>query len=164
MMAARFWDGHAAFAADVSETATLVALRDDISARYGRLDVLVNSAGFTKPVPHSDLDALDDDLIDRMFAVNWRGQFAAIRTFAPMLKTTGDGLIVSVSSIAGITGSGSSIAYCTTKAGIDIMTKSLARALAPQVRVLGVSPGVVDTGFGRAGEWTSMRRLPRRRR
>lgn len=140
-------DGHAAFAADVSQTATLVALRDDISTRYGRLDVLVNSSGFTKPVLHADLDALDDELIDRMFAVNWRGQFATIRTFAPMLKASGDGLIVSVSSIAGITGSGSSIAYCATKAGIDIMTKSLARALAPQVRVLGVSPGVVDTGF-----------------
>lgn len=139
--------GHAAFAADVSQTATLAALRDDISTRYGRLDVLVNSSGFTKPVPHADLDALDDELIDRMFAVNWRGQFATIRTFAPMLKASGDGLIVSVSSIAGITGAGSSIAYCATKAGIDIMTKSLARALAPQVRVLGVSPGVVDTGF-----------------
>ncbi len=102
---------------------------------------------FTKPVLHSDLEALDDELIDRMFAVNWRGQFATIRTFAPLLKASGDGLIVSVSSIAGITGAGSSIAYCATKAGIDVMTKSLARALAPQVRVLGVSPGVVDTGF-----------------
>jgi len=139
--------GHAAFPADVADTATLIGLRDAISARYGKLDVLVNAAGFTKPVPHADLDALDDDLIDRMFQVNWRGQFAAIRTFAPMLKASGNGLIVSVSSIAGITGNGSSIAYCATKAGIDVMTKSLARALAPQVRVLGVSPGVVDTDF-----------------
>jgi 3-oxoacyl-[acyl-carrier protein] reductase len=140
-------EGHAAFAADVAETATLTVLRDAVFARYGRLDILVNAAGFTKPVPHADLDALDDALIDRMFAVNWRGQFAAIRTFAPLLKASGDGLIVSVSSIAGITGMGSSIAYCAAKAGIDVMTKSLARALAPQVRVLGVSPGVVDTGF-----------------
>jgi 3-oxoacyl-[acyl-carrier protein] reductase len=140
-------EGHAAFEADVAETATLTALRDAVLARYGRLDILVNAAGFTKPVPHADLDALDDALIDRMFAVNWRGQFAAIRTFAPVLKASGDGLIVSVSSIAGITGMGSSIAYCAAKAGIDAMTKSLARALAPQVRVLGVSPGVVDTGF-----------------
>jgi 3-oxoacyl-[acyl-carrier protein] reductase len=82
-----------------------------------------------------------------MFAVNWRGQFAAIRAFAPMLKASGDGLIVSVSSIAGRTGVGSSIAYCAAKAGIDVMTKSLARALAPEVRVLAVAPGVVDTGF-----------------
>ena len=115
--------------------------------------MLVNAAGFTKPVPHADLDALDDALIDRMFAVNWRGQFAAIRTFAPMLKASGDGLIVSISSIAGQTGIGSSIAYCAVKAGIDVMTKSLARALAPEIRVMGVAPGVVDTGFvpGRSG-------------
>jgi 3-oxoacyl-[acyl-carrier protein] reductase len=139
--------GHSAFSADVADTATLIALREAIGARYGRLDVLVNAAGFTKPVPHADLDALDDDLIDSMFEVNWRGQFATIRTFAPLLKASGEGLIVSVSSIAGTTGSGSSIAYCATKAGIDVMTKSLARVLAPQVRVLGVAPGVVDTGF-----------------
>jgi 3-oxoacyl-[acyl-carrier protein] reductase len=138
---------HAAFEAEIAETATLIALRDAVVARYGRLDVLVNTAGFTKPVPHADLEALDDELIDRMFQVNWRGQFAAIRTFAPLLQASGDGLIVSVSSIAGTTGAGSSIAYCATKAGIDVMTKSLARALAPRVRVLGVAPGVVDTGF-----------------
>ncbi len=140
-------EGHAAFPADVGDTATLLALREAITATYGRLDILVNSAGFTKPVPHADLDALDDDLIDRMFQVNWRGQFATVRTFAPLLKASGDGLIVSLSSIAGANGVGSSIAYCAVKAGIDVMTKSLARALAPEVRVLAVSPGVVDTGF-----------------
>ena len=139
--------GHSAYAADVADTSTLLKLRDAVAAKYGRADVLVNAAGFTKPVPHADLDALDDALIDRMFAVNWRGQFAAIRTFTPMLKASGNGLIVSVSSIAGTTGAGSSIAYCATKAGIDVMTKSLGRALAPEIRVLGVSPGVVDTGF-----------------
>jgi 3-oxoacyl-[acyl-carrier protein] reductase len=140
-------DGHASFAADVANTATLIALRDAIEDRFGRLDVLVNAAGFTKPVPHSDLDALTDELIDHMFQVNWRGQFAAIRTFAPMLKTSGDGVIVSLSSIAAFTGVGSSIAYCAAKAGIDVMTRSLARVLAPEVRVLAVSPGVVDTNF-----------------
>jgi 3-oxoacyl-[acyl-carrier protein] reductase len=142
-------EGHAALVADVAQTDTLKALRAGIERRFGRLDVLVNAAGFTKPVPHADLEALDDDLIDRMFAVNWRGQFAAIRTFAPLLKASGDGLIVSISSIAGTNGIGSSIAYCAAKAGIDVMTKSLARVLAPDVRVLAVAPGVVDTGFVR---------------
>lgn len=137
----------AAFEADVADTASLLALRDRIEARYGRLDILVNAAGFTKPVPHADLDALTDELIDRMFAVNWRGQFAAVRTFAPLLKASGDGLVVSISSIAAFTGIGSSIAYCAAKAGIDVMTKALARVLAPEVRVLAVSPGVVDTQF-----------------
>ena len=140
-------EGHAAFPADVADTNSLLALRDLVKQRYGRLDILVNAAGFTKPVPHGDLDALDDELIDRMFQVNWRGQFAAVRTFAPMLKEHDDGLIVSISSIAAFTGVGSSIAYCAAKAGIDVMTKALARALAPKVRVLAVSPGVVATGF-----------------
>jgi 3-oxoacyl-[acyl-carrier protein] reductase len=140
-------DGHSSFAVDVASSATLITLREAIAARYGRLDILVNSAGFTKPVPHADLDALSDDLIDEIFKVNWRGQFAAIRIFAPLLKASGKGLIVSVSSIAATTGVGSSIAYCAAKAGIDVMTKSLARALAPEIRVLAVSPGVVDTQF-----------------
>lgn len=139
--------GHAALIADVARTDTLISLRVEIERQFGRLDVLVNAAGFTKPVPHADLDALDDDLIDRMFAVNWRGQFATIRAFASLLKASGDGLIVSISSIAGTNGIGSSIAYCAAKAGIDVMTKSLARVLAPEVRVLAVAPGVVDTNF-----------------
>jgi 3-oxoacyl-[acyl-carrier protein] reductase len=150
-------ESHAALVADVSQTATLKALRAEIERRFGRLDVLVNAAGFTKPVPHADFEALDDELIDRMFAVNWRGQFAAIRTFAPLLKTSGDGLIVSISSIAGTNGIGSSIAYCAAKAGIDVMTKSLARVLAPEVRVLAVAPGVVDTSFvpGRGADFNT---------
>jgi 3-oxoacyl-[acyl-carrier protein] reductase len=148
-------DRHLAVAVDIGETATILALRDRITSYYGRCDILINSAGFTKPVPHHDLDALDDALIDRMFAVNWRGQFAMIRAFTPLLKRSSEGLIVSVSSIAGSTGQGSNIAYCATKAGIDVMTKSLGRALAPEIRVLGVSPGVVDTGFvpGRGTEF-----------
>jgi 3-oxoacyl-[acyl-carrier protein] reductase len=150
--------GHLALPADVADSASLLALRDAVRAQCGEaLHVLVNAAGFTKPVPHADLDALDDALIDRMFAVNWRGQFAAIRAFAPMLKASGNGLIVSISSIAGQTGIGSSIAYCAVKAGVDVMTKSLARALAPEIRVMGVAPGVVDTGFvpGRQAEFNA---------
>ena len=139
--------GHSAHPADVADTTSLLRVRDAIAERHGLLDILVNAAGFTKPVPHADLEALDDELIDRMFQVNWRGQFAAIRTFAPLLKRSGDGLIVSISSISAFTGVGSSIAYCAAKAGIDVMTKALARVLAPEVRVLAVSPGVVDTHF-----------------
>jgi 3-oxoacyl-[acyl-carrier protein] reductase len=149
--------GHLALPADVADTASLLALRDAVEGRCAEvLHVLVNAAGFTEPVPHADLDALDDALIDRMFAVNWRGQFAAIRTFAPMLKASGDGVVVSISSIAAQTGIGSSIAYWAVKAGIDVMTKSLGRALAPEIRVMGVAPGVVDTSFvpGRSADNT----------
>jgi 3-oxoacyl-[acyl-carrier protein] reductase len=160
--------GHTALPADVADTATLLSLRDAVAERFGRLDILVNTAGFTKPIAHGDLEALDDELIDRMFQVNWRGQFAAIRTFAPMLKATGDGLIVSISSLSALNGNGSSVAYCATKAGIDVMTKSLARALAPEIRVMAVSPSVVDTTFvagrgpefnAKAGAATPLRRV-----
>ena len=154
---AELGDGHGAFVADVADTASLIALRDAIQARFGRLDILINAAGYTKPIPHADLDALTDELIDRMLQVNWRGQFATIRTFAPMLKASGDGLVVSISSIAAFTAVGSSIAYCAAKAGIDVMTKSLARVLAPEVRVLAVAPGVVDTSFvpGRGADFNT---------
>lgn len=139
--------GHLARRAVVEDTATLTALAADVAAAFGRCDILVNSAGYTRPIPIGDLDALTDEFIDDMFRVNWRGQFAAIRAFAPLLKASGDGLIVSVSSIAGLNGVGSNLAYAAIKAGIDTMTKSLARALAPAVRVMAVSPGVVATDF-----------------
>lgn len=138
---------HGSFAADITDTPTLVSVRDQIEKKFGKLDILINAAGYTKPIAHHDLDALTDDLIDELFKVNWRGQFATIRTFAPLLKASGDGLVVSLSSIAAFTGVGSNIAYCAAKAGIDVMTKSLARVLAPEVRVLAISPGVVDTSF-----------------
>ena len=147
--------GHSACAVDVIDTKTINACRDEVQKRYGRCDILVNSSGFTQPVAHNDLDGLTDDLIDRMFAVNFRGQFAVIRAFAPMLKATGDGLIVNISSIAGFNGQGSSLAYSACKAGIDVMGITLGRALAPEIRVMTVSPGAVETSFvpGRGAEF-----------
>jgi NAD(P)-dependent dehydrogenase (short-subunit alcohol dehydrogenase family) len=109
--------------------------------------VLVNTAGITQAVPHANLDALTDELIDQIFAVNWRAQFAAIRAFRALLESSGDGLVINVSSISGTTGQGSNIAYCAAKAGLDVMAASLGRALAPRIRVLNVSPGAVDTTF-----------------
>ncbi|SDD43329.1 3-oxoacyl-[acyl-carrier protein] reductase [Cupriavidus sp. YR651] len=138
---------HLAASAEVSDSASLRQLADDVRHHYGRADILVNTSGFTKAVPHADLDALDDALIDELFAVNWRGQFAAIRAFAPLLRANADGLVVNVGSIAGRTGQGSNVAYCAAKAGLDVMAMSLGRALAPEIRVLNVSPGVVDTAF-----------------
>lgn len=138
---------HRAMQASVEDTPSLVRLAADVFAAYGRADILVNAAGFTKSVPAPDLEGLDDVLIDRMFQVNWRGQFAAIRAFAKLLAAHGDGLIVNVSSIAALNGIGSNIAYAAVKAGMDTLTKSLARSLAPAVRVMSVSPGVVDTDF-----------------
>ncbi|SPA01768.1 putative Short-chain dehydrogenase/reductase (SDR) [Cupriavidus taiwanensis] len=159
---------HLAAVAEIGDSASLRQLADTASHHYGRVDILVNSAGFTRPIPHADLDALDDALIDALFAINWRGQFAAIRAFAPLLRANGDGLVVNVGSIAGRTGQGSNVAYCAAKAGLDVMAMSLGRALAPAIRVLNVSPGVVDTGFvpgrddsfnERAARTTPLRRI-----
>jgi 3-oxoacyl-[acyl-carrier protein] reductase len=139
--------GHSAALASIAESASLIALAEQVRARYGRADILVNASGFTRAVKHGDLDALTDELIDEIMKVNWRGQFAAIRAFRALLDESGDGLVVNVSSIAASTGVGSNIAYCAAKAGLDVMTASLGRALAPRIRVLNVSPGVVDTAF-----------------
>ncbi len=140
--------GHFGVAASITDSASLAQAAREVQERCGgMLHVLVNTAGFTKPVPITDLAALTDELIDSIFQANWRGVFATIRAFHPMLKASGDGLIVNVSSIAGITGGGSNLAYSASKAGIDLMGKALAKALAPEVRVLTVSPGVVDSGF-----------------
>jgi 3-oxoacyl-[acyl-carrier protein] reductase len=139
--------GHAAMTARITESDTLAALAGEVGRLFGRTDVLVNAAGFTRAVRHDDLDALTDELIDDIMRVNWRGQFAAIRAFRALLDASGAGLVVNVSSIAATTGVGSNIAYCAAKAGLDVMAASLGRALAPRIRVLNVSPGVVDTGF-----------------
>jgi 3-oxoacyl-[acyl-carrier protein] reductase len=140
-------EGHAALPLDVTDSASITAFRDRVAEAKDRIDVLVNAAGSTTPVPHGDLEGLTDAIIDEVFASNWRGVFATIRAFAPMLKASGDGVILNVSSIAAFAGVGSSIAYCGAKAGLDAMTHTLAKALAPEVRVLSISPGVVDTGF-----------------
>ena len=139
-------EGHEAVPADVEDSASLDALAAHVRAARGRCDLLVNSAGFTKAVPHNDLDALDDAFLDRMWAVNWRGPFAAIRAFRTLLEES-EGLVVNISSIGGLNGSGSNLVYAALKAATDSMTKSLGRSLGPKVRVLSVSPGIVETGF-----------------
>lgn len=146
--------GHITARASVEDTSSLVALAERVKATFDRADILVNAAGFTKPVPAADLDALEDEFIDEMFRVNWRGQFATVRAFRPMLEASGDGLIVNVSSIAALNGVGSNIAYAAVKSAMDTLTKSLARSLAPAIRVMAVSPGIVDTDFvpGRGAE------------
>jgi 3-oxoacyl-[acyl-carrier protein] reductase len=135
---------HLVVHAPVDDSDALVHLAEQVGARYGAVDVLVNNAGITRQVAHGDLDGLDDDLIDQIFRVNWRGAFAAVRAFRPMLAAGEGGLVINISSIAGRTAVGSNIAYCASKAALDSLTMSLARALAPQIRVVSVSPGWVE--------------------
>lgn len=137
---------HRGYACRIELAAELTALARAVEADGGA-DILVNCAGFTRAVPHADLDALDDETFDRILTVNTRAAFSAVRAFAPQLRASGDGLVVQLSSIAATTAVGSCIAYCAAKAGMDVMGMALARALAPEIRVLSVSPGVVDTDF-----------------
>jgi 3-oxoacyl-[acyl-carrier protein] reductase len=135
--------GHSLARAVVDDSATLLRLAETVKQTYGKLDILVNNAGLTRPVPHHDLESLDDDLIDTIFRVNVRGALATTRAFKPLLFASGDSLIVNISSVAARTGLGSNVAYCASKAALDSVTRSLARALAPRIRVVSVSPGWV---------------------
>lgn len=142
--------GHCALAAPVTDSAGLKQLASDIQARYGRCDVLVNCAGTTRFVAHADLEGLDDALIDEIMATNVRGPFATLRALKSMLEQSprsGGGVVINISSTAAVIAMGSNVMYCASKAALDNMTKSLARALAPKIRVVSVSPGLVDTDF-----------------
>jgi 3-oxoacyl-[acyl-carrier protein] reductase len=137
-------DKHLAVQAPVDDSAAQAELARMIGEKYGTLDILVNNAGITKPVAHHDLDSLTDDMIDDIFRVNVRGALASIRAMKDLLLTGDGGLVINISSIAARTAFGSNVAYCASKAALDNITLSLARALAPKIRVVSVSPGWVN--------------------
>src|SRR6201992_4034250 len=117
---------------------------------WGRLDVLVNNAGTTKHVPHGDLDGLSSEDFQRLFGVNTIGPFQMVRATRALLEAAAKesgraSSVVNVSSVAGISGIGSSVAYAASKGALNTITYSLARALAPLIRVNTVCPGYIDT-------------------
>lgn len=130
---------------DISDETAVAKMIDEIAERYNALDVLVNNAGCTFPVPHKNFDEMTSDKWDRILDVNLKGTFFVTRAATPMLRSSGQGSVVNISSVAGISGIGSSIAYCASKGAINTMTKSLARVLAPEIRVNAVCPGPIDT-------------------
>jgi 3-oxoacyl-[acyl-carrier protein] reductase len=131
--------------ADVSQEAEVLAMLEHVATTFGGIDLLVNNAGVTRYIALADLAAVTDEAWDSIFAVNVKGVFYCSRGVAPYMRARGGGAIVNVTSVAGISGDGSSLPYAVSKAAAIGLTRSLARALAPQVRVCGVAPGIVKT-------------------
>jgi 3-oxoacyl-[acyl-carrier protein] reductase len=130
--------------ATVADNAQVRAMVERCRTELGGLDVLVNNAGMTHFIPHTDLEAVTDAAWDEIFQVNLKGAFYSSRAAMPLLKER-KGCIVNVSSVAGLQGHGSSIPYSASKAAMNCMTQSLARAFAPDVRVNAIAPGPITT-------------------
>ena len=133
--------------ADVSQQAEAKSLMDAAVREYGRLDYLINNAGWSQRVPHSQMDDLTDEIWDHVFDTNLRGAFYCVRAAVPLLKKQQGSAIVNIASVAALLGQGSSMAYAASKGGMVTLTKSLARALAPDIRVNAVLPGFIRTRF-----------------
>lgn len=130
--------------ADISDKAAGERLLAATIERFGKLDILINNAGWTTSVPHHDLDALTDDIFTRTFATNVTGTWMLTKAAMPYLRQSDDGNVVNITSIAGVRPVGSSIAYSMSKAALNQMTRLLAKSCGP-VRVNAVAPGLVAT-------------------
>lgn len=139
------------FQADVSHEPAVRAMIDATLKRFGRLDFLVNNAGTTRFIDFKDLDAVTDETWDAIIGVNLKGTFYCSRAAAPALRKQG-GAIVNVASIAGLRAGGSSLPYGISKAGVIHLTRGLAVALAPEIRVNCVAPGAIDTRWRVRGQ------------
>lgn len=141
-----------AIGASVSEDREVHAMVEQIAREFGRLDILVNNAGWSTRIPHDRLEDLTDEVWNRTFDTNLRGAFYCVRAAVPLLRKQAGGAIVNIASVAGMTGLGSSMAYAASKGAMITLTKSLARALAPEIRVNAIAPGFVRTRFA---DWPS---------
>lgn len=133
--------------ADVAKEDEVRAMVAEVERRWGRLDVLVNNAGWSKVTPHHKLEDLTDEIWDRTLNTNLRGAFYCARAVVPLMRKNGGGSIVNNTSASAWHAAGSSIVYSASKAALVNMTKSLARALAPDIRVNAIAPGLVHTRF-----------------
>ena len=146
-------DGQAiALQANIAHMASVGAMTEMVAKSFGGIDYLVNNAGITHQLQFNDLDAINDSIWDELFAVNVKGTFHCCQAAAPFLKQRPDSAIVNIGSIAGETGYGSSLPYAVSKSAVHGMTRSLARALAPRIRVNGIAPGAVATRWWKGNE------------
>lgn len=132
---------HLVIEADLTDSNSLLKAVELVKNEAGGCDILVNTAGVTRTIRPVNLEQLTDDIFDEILAVNLRGVFSTIRSFEPLLKLSGSGLVINVSSTASLRASESNVAYAAAKAGLNLMTQTLAKALAPQIRFLAIVPG-----------------------
>jgi 3-oxoacyl-[acyl-carrier protein] reductase len=135
-------EGHLALLADITDTKTLI----NAANKLDQCDILINSAGYSKIIPHKNLEELTDELFDNIIKINLRSVFSTIRTFTPLLKRSNNPVIINISSTSAVRTGGSNMAYAASKAGIDSLTRNLSKALSP-IRVVSISPGSVNSGF-----------------
>lgn len=133
------------FKANVAIEKEVNDLVSHIVTSFGMVDALVNNASITAQIAMDDLDAVTDEVWDSLFSVNVKGMFHCVKAVVPYMKKQKSGVIINMGSVAGMNGIGSSIPYAATKSAIHTMTRSLAIALAPEIRVNSISPGAVDT-------------------
>ena len=143
-LAARYQIAATAFACDVTDGDAVAALPEQVTRRFGRLDILVNDAAFNKSIPFPDLDGLTLEIWEKIMAINLTGPMRLIKAVAPAMKAQKRGRIVNISSVAGLGPSGSSIAYAVSKAGLIHLTRCMAVALAPEILVNCVAPGLLE--------------------
>ena len=137
---------------DVADDADCRRMVDEAVGELGRLDILVNSAGTTVFVQHDDLDGITTEDWHRLYAVNTMGPFQMMRAAADHLRADGGGEVVNISSVSGVAGVGSSLPYCASKAALNNLTVTMARVLAPEVRVNAVAPGFITGRWWKEGQ------------
>jgi 3-oxoacyl-[acyl-carrier protein] reductase len=143
-LAARHQVNAAAFACDVTDGAAVARVVGAVTGHFGRLDILVNDAAYNIAIPFTDLDGLTMEVWDKIIAINLTGPMRLIKAAAPVMKAQGRGRIVNIASVSGIGPTGSSIAYAVSKAGLIHLTRCMAVALAPEVLVNCVAPGLLE--------------------
>jgi len=133
-----------AFACDITDDAAVKRLIGEVTKAFGRIDILINDAAYNLSIPFGDLDSLSMEVWDRIMATNLTGPMRLTKAVAPVLKAQRQGRIVNIASVAGLSPTGSSIAYAVSKAGLIHLTRCMAVALAPETLVNCVAPGLLD--------------------
>lgn len=143
-LTSRYQINAAAFQCDITDAVAVDALLASVMKRFGRLDILINDAAYNKSIPFQDLDDLTQEVWDKIMAVNLTGPMRLTKAVAPIMKAQGQGRVVNISSVAGLTPTGSSIAYAVAKAGLIHLTRCMAVAMAPETLVNCVAPGLLE--------------------